>query len=98
MTQLNVSQGVQAVCIEATATTVSANAGRSSPCVNDFVVNDGVNDVAFTVTHTDGNTQVFTLKSGEINSAPFLFKNIAWVTASGTSSFRMFAHVAPKGS
>lgn len=97
MTQLNVSQGVQAVCIEAIATTVSASAGRSSPAVNDSILNAGIEDIVFTAVHPDGNSQSFTVLAGRENAVPFLFKNITWLTLSGTSQFYMFAHVAPRG-
>lgn len=97
MTQLNVSQGVQAVVIEATATSVSANAGRSSPAINDQIVNEGLYDIVFTITHPDGNTQDFTLRPGWTNTVPWLFKNLAWVAADGDAAFYMFAHVAPRG-
>jgi hypothetical protein len=96
MAQHIVPQGVQLVIIEATATTVSANAGRSSPAVVHSILNAGLYDIVFTATHTDNNTQSFTVLAGREFTLPFLFRTISWVTTEGSSDFFLVGYVAPR--
>lgn len=92
---LNLSGPGKLVTIKDTSVSTSSES-RVVTAVNSWIINDGPSDIDFTVTDTDGNTQTFTLKSAEIEMTPFQFKQIAWVTTSGSSAFRMNALQLPR--
>lgn len=93
---LNVTQPVYPVAKEDSSVTASQETWQpSSPCVNDYIVCDGPDDVEFVVTLTHPyrtETTTFTLKQGEINDVPFAFQKIQYSTTGSSSAFRAFAH------
>lgn len=61
--------------------------------INGKLICDGPDPISFTVTHTTGDSQTFTLRNGETCDEPFKFKQLAWVLSSGAASaFRMRAY------
>jgi hypothetical protein len=92
VTTLNVAKGVKLAVIEATADTVQASAGRSSPAVLMWLKVDGANDVAFEFEDTDGTLQTITVKTTETVTDPISFKNVKYTAAAGASAFRIRAH------
>lgn len=89
------STPVELVAIEdATVTTATESSTQTVRCVNDYLINDGANNITFSVyPKTASDTAVdFTLKPQEIVTIPFQFLKLSWAATTSTSAFRMLAH------
>lgn len=82
--------------IKEDATVTTTEEFLTAIAINDYVVNDGANNITVTIyaKSTDGafSSMAFTLKPGEKNTVPFRFDKLGYKTASSTSEIRIFAH------
>lgn len=82
---LTTNSGMQLIPIEDSATTSLKNKVIGS-AINACLICDGPDPISFTAVYLDGSTQTFTLKSGEKDETPWVFKELKWKLKSGSAS------------
>lgn len=95
MSDLIFENGADPVYISATATTASAN--TSVIAVLGSLYNAGAYNITFTFTRMDDNTVAVIVPPGFILDEPWRFKNVAYATATSTSTFYLYGSMLPKG-